>query len=119
MKKLFLLLITIGALTSCEKHNDKSTPCPIVSADAVPKVVTDAFALKYAAETVTTWYNVDGKAYCAQFTKNGTDTYAHFATDGTFQEEKSPGVDGDNVQQTGNNQDTSCDCGSESGDEND
>ncbi len=113
MKNLFLMLVALGVFASCEKHNQKSTPCPTVAADAVPKTVTDAFALKYPTDSATTWYNVDGKAYCARFSAKGVDSYAHFSVDGTFQNEVTPGAEGDNVKQTGNHQDSSCDCGTE------
>lgn len=116
MKQLAFIAFTVILFTSCQKLKDinpfdkekKETPCAVVSSEAVPQAVKDNFSVKYAGQTVTTWFNKDGSGFCAEFTQNGVKTLAQFNNDGTFVKEEN-----DSHQEGGHkdkNADTGCSC---------
>lgn len=122
MKQLAFIALTVILLTSCQKLKDinpfdkekKETPCAVVSSEAVPQAVKDNFIVKYAGQTVTTWFDKDGTGFCAEFTLNGVKTLAQFNSDGTFVKEDSENhQDGEHKDKSAG---TGCSCEIESGD---
>ena len=122
MKQLAFIALNVILFTSCQKLKNvnpfdkekKETPCVVVSSEAIPQAVKSAFSVKYAGQTVTTWFNKDGNGFCAEFTQNGVKTLAQFSNDGTFVIEET-----DNQQDKEHNDknaDTGCSCEIESGD---
>jgi hypothetical protein len=93
MKKTIVILSVI-ILASCQKANmteDESetsaNTCQIVSHEAVPPAVQQAFATKYPDLTVEKWFNKDDKGFTAVFTRSENKTLAQFDNDGTFRTE--------------------------------
>ena len=93
MKKLLFIALVITALSSCEKlddlfDKDKSNTCPVVTNDQIPQTALKTMSTKYPQATTTTWFNKDGKGYCAVFNSNGKQTKAMFDNNGNFQSEE-------------------------------
>ena len=122
MKLLAFIGVTVMLFTSCQKLKDinlfnkekKETLCAVVSSEAIPQAVKDAFTVKYSGQTVTNWFDKDGNGFCAEFTQNGVKTLAQFNNDGAFVKEEI-----DNHQEgeyKDKNTDPGCSCEIESGD---
>jgi hypothetical protein len=93
MKKVILILAA-AALASCQKQSmqeneseEIANTCAIVSNEAVPSVVQDAFLAKYPQNTASKWFNKDDRGFAAYFTENGSRKLAQFDNDGTFRTE--------------------------------
>lgn len=88
MKKVFAIVSLTAIIYSCNKHEKKENDlpeCPVISADAVPSNVKQAFASKYPAESVITWFDKSGSGYCAYFIQSGNiKKLTEFSTSGTF-----------------------------------
>ncbi len=88
MKKILLLAFLSAPFIffACEKNKEKAeNHCPVVSANAVPQVVKDSFAIRYPGNTVTTWFNKDSVAFCAYFvTIASVEKLAEFSNNGSF-----------------------------------
>jgi len=116
MKKLLLSLFVAAAFfAACKEKQDPI--CPTLDAELVPIVVKDSLAARYPGIIVETWYKVDDIGFCAKFPQPPNTVFAHFGTDGSFQEAEikdSNGkeVDGDNVQEEHQNNDgeDTCEC---------
>ena len=107
------MLIAVALFAACKEKPDPT--CPTVDAELVPAIVKDSFAVRYPGVTVQTWYKVDAIGFCAKFPLPPNTVFAHFSSDGAFQEEeiKDPNgkeVDGDNKEQENQNEDNTCEC---------
>lgn len=98
MKKV-ILIFSAAILVSCQKADmegnesgdmETMNTCAVVSNDAVPNVVQDAFTAKYPQNKAEKWYNKDNNGFSALFTQNGSKTVAQFDNDGTFRTEIVP-----------------------------
>ncbi len=58
---MLIIFFSISVIFSCGKHEEESTPCPVISASDVPSAVIDAFHQKYADASVETWYKLRSK----------------------------------------------------------
>jgi hypothetical protein len=96
MKKVILILAA-AALASCQKpgmeeseNEETANACTVVTNEAVPAVVQDAFLAKYPQNAAEKWFNKDDQGFSALFTQNGSRTVAQFDNDGAFRTEISP-----------------------------
>lgn len=107
MKKILLITaLFILLFISCSKkeNNEPDTsPCPAISADAVPSVVTAAFQNIYPSDTVITWFRKDSIGYCAWFIQPpSANKLSEFSNSGAFiQEEIDLNQDGNFEDSTG------------------
>lgn len=114
MKQLLFSIFTVAALfVACKEKQDPA--CPTINVELVPAVVQDSLAARYPGVTVETWYKVDAVGFCAKFPQPPNTIFAHFGTDGTFQEEEvrdanGKEVDGGNEQAEDQNEDNTCEC---------
>ncbi len=114
MKNLFFFITgMVLLLFSCKKienifeHHHKDTPCPVISASAVPDGTLKAFQSKHPGIIPDKWFNKDNNGYAALFNSNGTKGLDFFDNNGNFQKEEI-----DNNNQKGNHQDNDkgCEC---------
>jgi hypothetical protein len=114
MKKLlFSLLVAVAFFAACKETQDPI--CPTVDAEQVPLIVKDSLAAHYPGVTVQTWYKVDAIGFCAKFPQSPNTVFAHFGTDGAFQEAEiqdpnGKEVDSDTQQDENQNEDNTCEC---------
>ena len=88
MKKIIAIAGLAALICSCTKDEKKETDmpkCPVISKEAVPLSVKQAFATKYPADSVITWFDKSGSGYCAYFIQPVTvKKLAEFSTTGLF-----------------------------------